>query len=179
MAPLSTTHTSHKAAPICAAAAAGKFRSIRSRKLAGEILAPTTDSSSPFITPKLGMPLSASKFYKPFAVLQTLPDPRPICFNRFQQGRIAAVSDTDPHQLRPASTDQPHKIIVTAHDDSGFAHRLRPNGMIRRSGHAELAHMNGVQTLISKPARQNGRKLLVDDNPHAARMTAWSTSRAA
>ncbi len=39
--------------------------------------------------------------------------------------------------------------------------------------------MDCIQTLIAKPAGQQGRQLLFDDDPHAARITAWSTSRAA
>jgi hypothetical protein len=78
-----------------------------------------------------------------------------------------------------AGPDAGDEILVATDDHSVVGCCLGPDVRVWRRAHAELPHMDCIQTLIAKPAGQQGRQLLVDDDPHAARITAWSTSRAA
>ena len=116
---------------------------------------------------------SGSQFDQPVAVRQPLLDRRPINLDHRQQGRVGAVADPYPDQTRAAAIpEQIYEILVAADDDGIVAHRLGPDGGVCGTGQIKLADMEGLDTPIPKPCRQYRRQLLIDDQSHAARMTA-------
>ncbi|MEY3842170.1 MAG: hypothetical protein RLZZ542_1280, partial [Pseudomonadota bacterium] len=83
------------------------------------------------------------------------------------------VADPYPDQTRAAAIpEQLYEILVTADDDGIVMHGVRPDRQICGTGQIKLADVEGVDAMIPKPRCQYRRQLLIDDQPHAARMTA-------
>lgn len=79
----------------------------------------------------------------------------------------------------PAGCRVRARILIPADDDSIVTTGLRPDHAICRDAQAKITNVNGVTSPGPQHFRETRRKLLIDQEPHAAMTTAWSTSLAA
>ena len=91
------------------------------------------------------------------------------------QRRLAAVAQPDPDEAPRVvrSIREEEEVLVLADDDAISLARPGPNRLVRRFVQADLGHVRGLVSPLSQAVRELPRELVVDQEPHATRMTVW------
>ena len=85
-----------------------------------------------------------------------------------QQRAIGRVADAQPHDYgaAAAATEPIHEILVLGHNDGLMARRVVPDVAVLGMAQARIFEVLGLVARLGQCARQPGRQLGVNEEPH-------------